>query len=80
MLLIVRLLFDEEILRMLPTEQIHLEALKATEDILFAMEDGMLVYFEFESVEINKDDLYRFRMYDAYTAMVYKRPVATYVR
>lgn len=38
-----------------------------------------LLPFEFESVEINKDDLYRFRMYDAYTAMVYKRPVATYV-
>lgn len=67
------------ILRMLPTEQIRLEAVKASEDILFEMEDGTLAHFEFESVEVNLDDLRRFRMYDAYTGMKYKKSVTTYV-
>ncbi|MBO5055364.1 MAG: hypothetical protein J6C64_03280 [Lachnospiraceae bacterium] len=70
---------EGRILRLLPTEQIRLEAVKADEDILFEMEDGTLAHFEFESVEISKEDLYRFRMYDAYTAMQYKKPVITYV-
>ncbi|MGN0365575.1 MAG: hypothetical protein ACI4E5_06495 [Suilimivivens sp.] len=65
--------------RMLPTEQIRLEAVRAAEDILFEMEDGTLSHFEFESVEITEDDLRRFRSYDAYTGMHYKKPVTTYV-
>ncbi len=70
---------DRKILRLLPTEQIRLEAVRASEDILFEMEDGTLAHFEFESVEITEDDLRRFRSYDAYTGMVYKKPVTTYV-
>lgn len=70
---------NKKILRLLPTEQIRLEAVRASEDILFEMEDGSLAHFEFESVEITKDDLRRFRYYDAYTGMVYKKPVTTYV-
>lgn len=69
----------KRILRMLPTEQIRLEAVRATEDTLFEMNDGTLAHFEFESVEINADDLRRFRSYDAYTGMYYKKPVITYV-
>ena len=70
---------DRKILRLLHTEQIRLEAVRASEDILFDMEDGTLAHFEFESVEITEDDLRRFRSYDAYTGMVYKKPVTTYV-
>lgn len=69
----------KRILRMLPTEQIRLEAIRQLEDILFEMTDGTLAHFEFESVEVSKDDLRRFRTYDAYTAMVYKKTVITYV-
>ncbi|MDD6491029.1 MAG: hypothetical protein PUG54_02190 [Firmicutes bacterium] len=69
----------KKIRRMLPTEQIRLEAVRASEDILFEMEDGTLSHFEFESVEITEDDLRRFRSYDAYTGMYYKKPVTTYV-
>lgn len=68
-----------KIIRMLPTEQIHLEAVRGTEDMLFEMEDGSLIHLEFESVEISKDDLRRFRVYDAHTEMTYKKPVVTYV-
>ncbi|MCM1134732.1 MAG: hypothetical protein NC400_04070 [Clostridium sp.] len=68
-----------KILRMLPTEQIRLEAVRGTEDMLFEMEDGTLVHLEFESVEVNEDDLRRYRVYDAYTEMIYKKPVITYV-
>lgn len=68
-----------KIRRMLPTEQIHLEAVRGTEDMLFEMEDETLIHLEFESVEINEDDLRRFRVYDAHTEMTYKRPVVTYV-
>ena len=69
----------KRILRMLPTEQIRLEARRQTEDILFEMDDGTLAHFEFESVEVSLDDLRRFRVYDAHTAMTYKKPVVTYV-
>lgn len=68
-----------KIIRMLPTEQIRLEAVRQIEDILFEMTDGTLAHFEFESVEVSEDDLRRFRAYDAYTAMFYKKPVTTYV-
>ena len=70
---------DKKIRRMLPTEQIHLEAVRATEDMLFEMEDDTLAHLEFESVEVNEDDLQRFRLYDAYNGMVYKKEVTTYV-
>lgn len=70
---------NKKIRKMLPTEQIHLEAVRATEDILFEMEDDTLLHLEFESVEVNEEDLRRFRMYDAYSGMIYKKPVVTYV-
>ena len=70
---------DNRIVRMLPTEQIRLEAVRAEEDILFEMKDGTLTHFEFESVEVTEDDLRRFRYYDACTELRYKRGVVTYV-
>ena len=70
---------NSRIIRLLPTEQIRLEAVRANEDLLFEMEDGTLAHFEFESVEVTRNDLYRFRAYDAYTGMKYKKAVTTYV-
>lgn len=70
---------DGRIRRLMPTEQIRLEAVKAEEDILFDMEDGTLLHFEFESVEVTEDDLYRFKLYDAYTERQHRKPVITYV-
>jgi len=69
----------KKIERMLPTEQIRLEAVRATEDILFEMEDNTLAHFEFESVAVTDEDLRRFRAYDAYTGLRYGKPVTTYV-
>lgn len=69
----------KRIRRMMPTEQIRLEAVRATEDILFEMEDDTLAHFEFESVEVTEEDLRRFRAYDAYTGLRYRKPVTTYV-
>lgn len=69
----------KKIVRLLPTEQIRLEAVRTTEDTLFEMEDGTLAHFEFESVEVKEDDLRRFRYYDSYSGMVYKKTVVTYV-
>lgn len=45
-----------KIKRLLPTEQIRLEAVRSTEDILFEMEDGRLTHFEFESVEVTANE------------------------
>lgn len=70
---------DGKIRGLMPTEQIRLEAVKAEEDILFDMEDGTLLHFEFESVEVTEDDLYRFKLYDAYTERQHRKPVITYV-
>lgn len=60
----------QKILRLLPTEQIRLEAVRASEDILFEMEDGSLAHFEFESVEVTEDDLRRFRSYAIITYVI----------
>ncbi len=69
----------KKIRRMMPTEQIRLEAVRATEDVLFEMEDDTLAHFEFESVEVTQEDLRRFRAYDGYTGLRYGKPVTTYV-
>lgn len=69
----------KRIRRVMPTEQIRLEAVRATEDILFEMEDDTLAHFEFESVEVTEEDLRRFRAYDGYTGLRYGKPVITYV-
>lgn len=45
---------EGKILRLLPTEQIRLEAIRASEDLLFEMEDGTLAHFEFESIDFGQ--------------------------
>lgn len=70
---------SQEVVRLLPTEQIHLEAVRMTDDIKFEMKDGTIAHFEFESSKVDEDDLRRYREYDAHTGRVYRKAVITYV-
>ena len=65
--------------RVAPTEQVHLEIKDFMEDFNYEMEDGTWRHFEFESDSIKKDDLRRFRSYEAVTSYYYKVEVTTYV-
>ena len=58
---------------------VELETRHMYEDFLYEMENGMYYHFEFESDSISKDDLKRFREYEASTARIYNAPVVTYV-
>ena len=69
----------ERALRAVPTELVELETRHMYEDFLYEMENGMYYHFEFESDSISKDDLKRFREYEASTARIYNAPVVTYV-
>lgn len=69
----------ERALRAVPTEMAELETRHMYEDFLYEMENGMYYHFEFESDSISKDDLKRFREYEASTARIYNAPVVTYV-
>lgn len=62
-----------------PTEQIHLEVARFTEDFNYEMEDGSWVHLEFESDSITVKDLRRFRVYEAYISYQYGVTVTTYV-
>lgn len=69
----------ERALRAVPTEMVELETRHMYEDFLYEMENGMYYHFEFESDSISKEDLKRFREYEASTARIYNAPVVTYV-
>ena len=69
----------EKALRAAPTEIVNLETRHMYEDFLYEMENGMYYHFEFESDSISKEDLKRFREYEASTARIYNAPVVTYV-
>lgn len=69
----------ERALRAVPTEMVELETRHMYEDFLYEMENGMYYHFEFESDSISKEDLKRFREYEASTARIYNAPVITYV-
>ena len=69
----------ERALRSAPTEMVELETRHMYEDFLYEMENGMYYHFEFESDSISKDDLKRFREYEASTSRIYNAPVVTYV-
>ena len=58
---------------------VELETRHMYEDFLYEMENGMYYHFEFESDSISKEDLKRFREYEASTARIYNAPVITYV-
>ena len=81
--------FGEELLQWLgireraigiaPTELIHLETRKMYQDFNFVMENGWWYHFEFESDRITKEDLCRFREYEAATSRTYGVQVLTIV-
>lgn len=62
-----------------PTEQVYLELKRLNEDYNFATEDGSWIHLEFESDSIKKEDLRRFRSYEALTSYTYHVSVTTYV-
>mgnify|MGYP005775051775 CR=1 FL=1 len=68
-----------KVVRVAPTEHIHLEARKLEEDFNFEMEDGSYKHLEFESDQITIRDLRRFREYEAYLGMTCDAPVSTVV-
>lgn len=65
--------------RIAPTEQVHLEMKGFIEDFNFEMEDGTWRHLEFESDRITKEDLMRFRSYEAITGYYYNVEVITCV-
>lgn len=69
----------EKVHAVTPTEQIHLEARRLTEDYNFAKQDGSWIHLEFESDSVRKDDLRRFREYEALISYTYRVEVTTYV-
>ena len=68
-----------KIVRVAPTEQVHLENRKLLEDFNFEMDGGYWRHYEFESDEIRVKDLRRFREYEAFVSMTYEVPVITTV-
>lgn len=65
--------------RIAPTEQVHLEIKDFMEDFNYEMEDGTWRHLEFESDSITKEDLRRFRSYEAVTSYYYGVEVTTCV-
>ena len=70
---------EGKIVRVAPTEQVHLENRKLLEDFNFEMDGGYWRHYEFESDEIRVKDLRRFREYEAFVSMTYEVPVITTV-
>lgn len=67
------------VVRIAPTEQVHLEARDFMEDFNYELDDGSWAHLEFESDSIRKKDLKRFRIYESYISFSYDVPVTTYV-
>lgn len=65
--------------RIAPTEQVYLELRDFSEDFNFELTDGSWLHLEFESDSITKDDLIRFRAYEAVISYHYHVPVTTCV-
>lgn len=68
-----------KIKRIAPTEQVNHKMSSFYEDFNFEMEDGVWHHFEFESDSITKEDLRRFRVYEATTSYDYQVDVMTNV-
>ncbi|MCC8150400.1 MAG: hypothetical protein LIO96_02800 [Lachnospiraceae bacterium] len=62
-----------------PTETVQLELHKSYEDFNLVMEDGSWKHFEFQSTNGGKEDLRRFRAYEANLSYQHGVPVTTYV-
>ena len=62
-----------------PTEQVYLEAKDFYEDFNYVVRKGEWIHLEFESDNVTKEDLKRFRCYEAVTGYTYHVSVTTYV-
>lgn len=62
-----------------PTEQVYLEAKDFYEDFNYVVGKGEWIHLEFESDSVTKEDLKRFRCYEAVTGYTYHVTVTTYV-
>ena len=81
--------FGEELLPLLgirgeveyiaPTETVKLETRQFYQDFNYAMRERYWVHLEFESDEITREDLKRFREYEAAASRAYKVDIVTYV-
>lgn len=69
----------ERVRKIAPTEQVHLEMKDFNEDFNFEMEDGTWRHLEFESDQIEVEDLRRFRAYEAICSYYYGVEVITSV-
>lgn len=65
--------------RVAPTEQIYLQTEAFSEDFNYELLEGGLLHLEFESDVITKEDLRRFRVYEALLSYQYKTAVTTCV-
>ena len=63
----------------LSTESLSVDVVRSFEDFNFLMEDGSIKHFEFQSSNHGKEDLKRFRMYEAILSHQHKKVVTTYV-
>ena len=74
-------LFDVEgnIKEVFATELNYVEFQRLFQDFNYLMEDDSCCHFEFESDRIKKEDLRRFRAYEAVTSYTYHKPVITNV-
>ncbi|WP_330385302.1 hypothetical protein [Eisenbergiella tayi] len=62
-----------------PTETVMLEARQMYQDFNYVRKDGVWIHLEFESDSITKEDLKRFREYEAATSRIHHVEVITYV-
>ena len=62
-----------------PTETVILEARQMYQDFNYVRKDGAWIHLEFESDSITKEDLKRFREYEAATSRIHQVEVITYV-
>ncbi len=81
--------FGEELLPLLgipgevkyigPTESVKLEARQMYQDFNYFSEEGVLMHLEFESDSVTREDLRRFREYEAAASRTFQCAVITYV-
>ncbi len=62
-----------------PTELADITISNLYQDYNYVMEDGSWKHLEFESTDIDEDDLRRFRAYEALASYQYKVDITTYV-
>ena len=65
--------------RMIPTEQVVLHTEEFMEDFNYETADNKILHLEFESDELTKEDLMRFRGYEAVLSYQHKKDVMTCV-